>query len=300
MTSFASFFRRVKLRVLDPDSLEACIRYTFDDPALLQHALTHRSFTGQRDGSRYDSNERLEFLGDAVLNICVSSFLFRNYPRKKEGELTKIKSIIVSGRYLVGLAKNIDLGRHLRLSDSEDRTGGRKRPSILEDAYEALIGAIYLDGGMPAASTFIHQQMLDDLDLQQANRENRNYKSLLLELSQAHQLGTPIYEVVEEMGPDHSKFFVIEVQVTEEALGRGTGPSKKQAEQSAAQEGLKNLRQRLHVGSISAHSSEPDVEASSDKDQPTATSSEQTSDATPAPTKQGSTRATDLEKDKTH
>jgi ribonuclease III len=261
--SFSGFFlRRIKRQILDPDSFESSIGYTFQDPALLQHALTHRSYVGQREGTRNDSNERLEFLGDAVLNLCVSDYLFTTYPRKREGELTKIKSIVVSGRYLVGLAKEINLGQELRLSDSEDRTGGRQRPSILEDAFEALIGAIYLDGGVDEARAFIHRQMLDDLDLQQTSRENKNYKSLLLELSQGHQLGTPLYEVVEELGPDHSKFFVVEVLVDSISIGRGTGSSKKRAEQSAAQEGLRNLKARLQKQKDASDTSADESKAS--------------------------------------
>lgn len=220
------------------EGLEAVIGYTFKRPGLLRQALTHRSHTGQYDGSRAASNERLEFLGDAVLDLCVSHHLFLRFPDKKEGELTKLKSIIVSGPFLVQLASDIQLGRHLRLSESEERTGGRQRASILEDAFEALLGALYLDGGLPAAEAFVRRHILDGLDLSQASRDNRNYKSLLLELSQSRGCGNPVYRVVEELGPDHSKYFTVEVLVGEEPLGRGMGASKKKAEQAAAREGL--------------------------------------------------------------
>ncbi|MFA7330993.1 MAG: ribonuclease III [Candidatus Delongbacteria bacterium] len=226
------------------DGLEAGIGYVFQRPELLRQALTHRSHTGQYEGSRSASNERLEFLGDAVLDLCISHHLFLRFPEKKEGELTKLKSIIVSGPFLVQVAGEIGLGRHLRLSESEDRTGGRQRASILEDAFEALLGALYLDGGMSAAEAFVRRHILDDLDLTQASRDNRNYKSLLLELSQGRGLGNPTYHVVEEIGPDHSKYFVVDVLVGEQVLGRGSGASKKKAEQEAAREGLAALEGR--------------------------------------------------------
>lgn len=229
----------------EPGELERRIGHVFARPELLQLALTHRSHTGQMEGARALSNERLEFLGDAVLDLCVSHHLFLRFPDKKEGELTKLKSLIVSGPFLVRLAGQIDLGRHLRLSESEERTGGRQRASILEDAYEALLGALYLDGGLPAAEEFVRVHVLENLDLGQASRDNRNYKSLLLELAQSRGLGNPTYRVVEEVGPDHSKHFLVEVLVGEHALGQGSGASKKKAEQEAAREGLAGLDVRL-------------------------------------------------------
>jgi ribonuclease-3 len=245
--SIFSWFTRTRtspLPVAPAEGLEAEIGYVFRRPELLRQALTHRSHTGQYEGSRAYSNERLEFLGDAVLDLCVSHHLFLRFPEKKEGELTKLKSIIVSGPFLVQLASEIGLGRHLRLSESEERTGGRQRPSILEDAFEALLGALYLDGGLPSAEAFIQQHVLDGLDLTQASRDNRNYKSLLLELSQGRGLGNPTYRVVEEIGPDHSKHFVVDVQVGDTILGRGSGASKKKAEQEAACEGLAVLEKK--------------------------------------------------------
>jgi ribonuclease III len=242
--------------------LEGRIGHRFRDPSLLERSLVHRSWAGQQsNGARVETNERLEFLGDAVLDLCISHYLFERFPRKKEGELTKYKSIIVSGKYLVRLAEEIGLGDYLRLSESEDRTGGRHRASILEDAFEALIGAIYLDGGMPAAEAFVRRHILDDLDLRQASRENRNYKSLLLELSQGRGTGTPVYRVVEELGPDHSKFFVVEVCLGELGIGRGTGASKKKAEQAAAREGLKLLKDGGAASEL--HSVEPDGDEAS-------------------------------------
>jgi ribonuclease-3 len=236
-----------------PGELEVRIGYTFTRPDLLQLALTHRSHTGQQEGARALSNERLEFLGDAVLDLCISHHLFLRFPDKKEGELTKLKSLIVSGPFLVRLAGQINLGRHLRLSESEERTGGRQRASILEDAYEALLGAMYLDGGLPAADAFVRRHVLENLDLGQASRDNRNYKSLLLELAQSRGLGNPTYRVVEEVGPDHSKHFLVEVLVGEQALGRGSGASKKKAEQEAAKEGLSALEAPRQSRAAASH-----------------------------------------------
>jgi len=230
-------------------TLEERIGYTFTRPDLLELALTHRSHTGQTDSPRSASNERLEFLGDAVLDLCVSRHLYERFPDKKEGELTKLKSIIVSGPFLVQLANNIGLGEHLHLSESEARTGGRQRPSILEDAFEALLGALYLDGGLVVAEAFVQRNILDGLDLGQASRDNRNYKSQLLELSQSRGQDNPVYEVVEEVGPDHNKFFVVEVLVDGQALGRGTGASKKKAEQEAARVALESGLLRHDGGS---------------------------------------------------
>lgn len=229
--------------------LEQKIGYRFRNPELLEQAMTHRSFVGQVEGAgRLDSNERLEFLGDAVLELCISRWLYHSFPGKKEGDLTKYKSIIVSGRFLVQVALELGLGDDLKLSESEERSGGRRRASILEDAFESLIGALYVDGGMSAAAAFVDRFILRDLDLKQASRDNRNYKSILLEQSQSRGLGNPTYHVVEEIGPDHSKFFVVEVKVGGTGLGRGTGSSKKKAEQSAAREGLTGLKQALENG----------------------------------------------------
>jgi ribonuclease-3 len=241
MRLFAWLNRPRPAHVHGDADFESVIGHAFRRPELLRQALTHRSHTGQHDGSRASSNERLEFLGDAVLDLCVSHHLFQRFPDKKEGELTKLKSIIVSGPFLVRLAGEIGLGRHLLISESEERTGGRQRASILEDAFEALLGALYLDGGLEVAEAFVCRHILDGLDLGQASRDNRNYKSLLLELSQSRGRGNPVYRVVGEMGPDHSKYFTVEVLVGEEALGRGTGASKKKAEQEAAREGLAAL-----------------------------------------------------------
>lgn len=225
-------------------ALEARIGYRFRNPDLLRTSLRHRSILGQGEGESRISNERLEFLGDAVLDLCIADHLYHRFAGSTEGELTQFKSVIVSGSNLVDRARGIGLGEFLLLSDSETRTGGRDRASILEDAYEALIGAIYLDGGIDQARRFIGERILADLDLESVLDRNQNYKSQLLELSQRRNHGTPVYRVVEEIGPDHSKFFVVEVLMADRVLGKGTGSSKKRAEQDAARVAIELLGRR--------------------------------------------------------
>ena len=244
MKFFGLFSRRRPQRDPELQGLEDRIGYRFRNPELLRTSLRHRSILGQGEAVSDISNERLEFLGDAVLDLCVADHLYRTFSTSAEGDLTQFKSVIVSGGYLVGRARHIGLGDWLLLSESEIRTGGRDRASILEDAYEALIGALYLDGGIDVAREFIQKAILMDLDLEAVLDRNQNYKSQLLELSQRRNHGTPVYRVIDEIGPDHSKFFVVEVQMAERVLGKGTGSSKKRAEQDAARAALEQLRQR--------------------------------------------------------
>jgi ribonuclease-3 len=244
MNLLGLFFRRRPPRDPELAALESRIGYRFSNPDLLRTSLRHRSILGQGDHESRISNERLEFLGDAVLDLCVADHLYRQFSTSTEGELTQFKSVIVSGGYLVGRARSIGLGEFLLLSDSETRTGGRDRASILEDAYEALIGAIYLDGGIDQARRFIRERILTDLDLESVLDRNQNYKSQLLELSQRRNHGTPVYRVVDEIGPDHSKFFVVEVLMADRVLGKGTGSSKKRAEQDAARVAIELLGRR--------------------------------------------------------
>lgn len=244
MNLLGLFSRRRPARDPELEVLEHRIGYQFRTPDLLRTSLRHRSILGQGDHESRVSNERLEFLGDAVLDLCVADYLYRQFGTAPEGELTQFKSVIVSGGYLVGRARSIGLGEFLLLSESEIRTGGRDRASILEDAYEALIGAIYLDGGIDQARKFIRERILTDLDLETVLEGNQNYKSQLLELSQRRNHGTPVYRVIDEIGPDHSKFFVVEVLMADRVLGKGTGSSKKRAEQDAARAAVEFLGRR--------------------------------------------------------
>jgi len=222
--------------------LEDVLGYSFKNEALLSQALTHRSFVNENEEERLRNNESLEFLGDAVLGFLISSRVFRNYPNSTEGELSKIKAYLVSAANLVKLAKNIHLGEFVRLSRGEEKTGGRKKRAIIVDTFEAIIGAIYLDGGVEAASDFVGRQVdsfLEGLDLSQLTYGD--FKSALQE--QLHNLGRPepIYRVVNEIGPDHKKTFVVQVVIQDEIIAESTGRTKKEAQQSAARLALESL-----------------------------------------------------------
>ena len=214
--------------------LEEKIGYVFKDRTLLINALTHSSFANENSLPLNNYNERLEFLGDAVLELFSSDFLYRNYPDLKEGELSKLRASLVCEMALSDIAKKISLGDYLRLSAGEDKTGGRQRNSILSDALEAVIGAVYLDGGAKPAKDFIEGVVLTDI-------ENRRLfydaKTILQERVQAK--GAKLrYEEVGESGPEHKKTFVMKVMIGEKVIGQGEGPSKKAAEQEAAYKGL--------------------------------------------------------------
>ncbi len=222
--------------------LQEALGYSFKNEALLSQALTHRSFVNENEEGRLRNNESLEFLGDAVLGFLISARIFKYYPDLTEGELSKIKAYLVSAANLVRLAEDIRLGDFVRLSRGEEKTGGRKKRAIIVDAYEAIIGAIYLDGGVEAASHFVGRQVdsfLEELDLGQLTYGD--FKSALQE--QLHNLGRPepIYRVVKEIGPDHRKTFVVQVVIQDEVVAESTGRTKKEAQQSAARLALENL-----------------------------------------------------------
>jgi ribonuclease-3 len=222
--------------------LEGLLQYTFRNQILLSQALTHRSFVNENEGENLRNNESLEFLGDAVLGFLISSRIFRLYPDLTEGELSKIKAYLVSSVNLIRLAQGIRLGNFIRLSRGEEKTGGRTKRAIIVDAYEAIIGAIYLDGGVEAASDFVERQIeefLKGLDLKQLTYGD--FKSALQE--QLHDLGMPepVYRVVNEIGPDHKKTFVVQVMIHGEVFAESTGRTKKEAQQSAARLALEKL-----------------------------------------------------------
>lgn len=221
--------------------IEASVNYQFQNKALIIQALKHRSFLSVSNESRLLSNERLEFLGDAVLGMVVTEHLYKKYPIKEEGELTAIKSLLVSRKILARIAKNIGVGDAILLNDAEERAGGRNRSSILADAIEAIIGAIYLDGGLETVVTFINDKLLVQCDEIIAAEHNKNFKSILLEYSQSKNMGLPQYIVKHEEGPDHDKIFTIEVLINNQVLGLGKGNSKKRAEQMSAKNALKKL-----------------------------------------------------------
>ncbi|MBK7046095.1 MAG: ribonuclease III [bacterium] len=224
-------------------ALEEKIDYRFVDRTLLANALLHRSHvhvTGQERGS---SNERLEFLGDAVLGLIVNEHLYRHFGDCSEGDLTKMKSLLVCGACLSEVAGEHDLGVHILMSRSEAATGGRERSSILADTTEAIIGAVYLDGGLEAARGVIQRILLDGADRVLTSRSERNYKSRLQELIQAEHKTPPRYRVVAVEGPDHDRVFRVAVSFDGRVLGVGEGRNKKAAEQTAAAAALAALEQ---------------------------------------------------------
>ncbi len=216
--------------------LEEKIGYTFRNPQLLEQALTHSSFAneGKKHGH---NNERLEFLGDSVLSVIVARHLFLTYKDLPEGELTKLRASLVCEKALDVFAGQIELGKYLRLGKGEEMTGGRERPSILADAFEALLAAIYIDGGYEAAQTFVLGFIPRNLDVRRKNKLS-DYKTALQEIIQQNREERVEYALVDEHGPDHAKVFTAEVLLNSNVIGRGTGSSKKQAEQNAAHEAL--------------------------------------------------------------
>lgn len=225
------------------------INYRFRDAGLLRIALTHRSFAKSGGNDAWlPSNERLEFLGDAVLGLIVSEFLYAKYPDKLEGGLTKFKSLLVNETTLSRTAESLGLGKYILLSEEEDRAGGRSRPSITADALESVIAAMYLDGGLVSAKPFVIRHLLSHVDTIVADKTFRNYKGDLLEYLQAAGAGMPRYEVTDEEGPDHEKTFVVSVYCNSEAIGFGSGMSKKDAEQKAAAQALARLRAKDQSG----------------------------------------------------
>ena len=226
---------------MDIQELYKKINYTFKDQSILLQALKHRSYLTKTGEGRSASNERLELLGDAVLGLIVTEFLYKTYPHDTEGILTNYKSLLVSGRLLAVVAKEIELGKYLLLNESEARSGGRKRSSILADAVESVIGAIYLDGGIEEAGTFIHEHITYRLDNLLKDDHLRNNKSLLQEYCQSLNLDGPFYRIDEESGPDHLKVFTVSAIIDGRSMGIGSGTSKKKAEQSAANQALRAL-----------------------------------------------------------
>ena len=215
--------------------------YRFKDPELLFLALTHRSYAFQEGMERQASNERLEFLGDAVLGLAINVALVRELPEADEGSLTKLKSLLASRVVLASVAGDLELGAVLRLSANEEESGGRSRDSILADAFEAVLGAIYLDGGLTPARRLVAARVLSRKEEFLADESHRNYKSLLQERVQSVYKTPPRYRVGATHGPDHSKDFEVEVLVLGEVVGEGSGRSKKDAEQDAARVALERL-----------------------------------------------------------
>lgn len=221
--------------------LEQKIGYKFRDFSLLERAMMHSSYTNERYLPKYQCNERLEFLGDAVLELVSSEFLFKGSPKMPEGELTKTRASMVCEPSLALCARDIDLGSYLLLGKGEEATGGRMRDSVISDAMEALIGAVYLDGGFTSAKEFIHRFVLTDLEDKKLFYDS---KTILQEMVQAEKMGEITYRLVGAEGPDHNKSFHTEVLIGDKVSGKGAGRSKKASEQQAAYEAILRLRRQ--------------------------------------------------------
>lgn len=238
----------------------------FQDVSLLKLALTHRSYLSVTGQGARESNERLEFLGDSVLGLVTSEFLYRRHPDEHEGHLTKVKSLLVSKAILSRRALKMGLGRFVLMSHSEVESGGRQRLSILADAFESVLGAVYLDQGFETARKFIHDHLLSDADAIVADKRHTNYKSHLQEYVQSTYRTHPVYRIRSEYGPDHSKHFLVEVMVGRRMLGEGRGHNKKEAEQAAARDAIERvteLRREASEGRRTDRTTEPAAAAAS-------------------------------------
>ena len=219
--------------------LEAAIGYKFKNIALLQNALAHSSYANERWHNSLMSNERLEFLGDSILGMCVAEYLYRSFPDRPEGELTRMRADMVCEQTLAAVAGRIGLGDHLLLGRGEEQGGGRNRNSILADAVESVIAATFLDGGMDAAKQFIQKFILVEVPVKKLH--NVDYKTSLQELVQQKKNQILTYAMVGESGPDHDKRFEVEVSLNGKVVGLGSGSSKKRAEQDAARVAIEAL-----------------------------------------------------------
>ena len=227
------------------EELQVRVGYRFRDRGLLEHALTHKSRAAEDASGGVADNESLEFLGDAVLGLVVAEMLFRKYPHYDEGQKSKIKASVVSTQALARRAEQIQLGEHLLLGRGEEKTGGRFKQALLADGYEALIAALYLDGGLPAAAGFLERELTEAIESGAAEQVvGQDYKSALQERLQALGRPLPDYRVAAESGPDHRKQFTIDVVVAGDVLGTASGKAKKEAEQEAARLALERLGAR--------------------------------------------------------
>lgn len=218
------------------DSLETKLGYKFKNINYLKNALTHSSYANEvRSG--FSSNERLEFLGDSVLSVVVSDYIYKQFPSMPEGELSRLRATLVCEKSLCGFSRELELGKYLMLGKGEDHNGGRERDSILADAFEAVLAAMYLDGGMEVARKHVMRFVLREINNEYQD-VFKDYKTVLQEIIQRNPEESVTYIVTDENGPDHNKQFTVEVRLNSNVIGRGTGHSKKQAEQMAAKQAL--------------------------------------------------------------
>jgi ribonuclease III len=233
-------------RDFDLRGLERILHYNFKNPQLARQAMTHRSYLHATPGRSGESNERMEFLGDSVVGLVVNEFLYKKFTKLREGELTKMKSLLVSRVILSRAANQLGLGHYILLSDAEKGSGGRNRASILADTLEGVIGAMYLDGGIEPARRLSERLLLREVNSILSDANLANYKSMLQEYVQGEFKTHPQYRISSEYGPDHQKMFTVEVVVSGKTYGRGHGSNKKEAEQEAARDALFHFEKLAH------------------------------------------------------
>ena len=221
------------------EKLQENIGYKFKDQELLKKALTHTSYAYEHN---VESNEKLEFLGDSILEFISSIYLYKNYPKLKEGEMTKVRATVVCEKSLYNVAQKHNFSDFLYLGKSERLSGGENRPAILADSVEAIIAAIYLDGGLEEARRFIEENLKDEIEIASKHVGQKDYKTVLQEKLQEHGEVKIVYTIINEKGPDHDKIFEAEVECNGKQLAVGTGKSKKQAEMQAAKKALESLK----------------------------------------------------------
>ena len=221
------------------EKIENSIGYTFKNKELLKKALTHTSYAYENN---IESNEKLEFLGDSILEFISSKYIYQKYPKLKEGEMTKVRATVVCEKSLYKVAKSHDFSEFLNLGKSELKTGGNKRPAILADSVEAVIAAIYLDGGLEYADKFIIENLKEEINEATKHVGNKDYKTVLQEKLQIHGDVKIEYEIIKEVGPDHDKTFEAQVKCNGKVLAQGEGQSKKEAQMHAATKALENLK----------------------------------------------------------
>ena len=228
--------------IMQVSAIESKLGYSFKDKALLALAFVHRSYINEhREVTSH--NERLEFLGDSILGLIMAEYLYRHFPNTPEGELSFLRSRLVEAPSCIQYVQKLDLGKFLLLGKGERMNDGRGRESILSDLFEAIIGAIYLDGGLEAAKTFIFENFSAEIE-KIIQTPLRNWKATLQDYCQKKYQATPLYTVLSELGPDHHKIFKISVKINHEELGIGEGSSKKEAQQAAAADALKNITEK--------------------------------------------------------
>jgi ribonuclease-3 len=231
--------------MMNLEDFESIVGFTFHDKSLLTRALTHRSYLNENPDLPYLDNERLEFLGDAILDFVAAEYLYQHFPEMSEGDLTSLRAALVKGESLARFAVDQGLPPYLLMSRGEDAAGGRTRVPLLAGAFEALIGALYLDQGFDAARELVLRFVAPAAELVHHQRLDRDPKSMLQELSQGNLQVTPQYRLVETRGPDHAKEFTIEVVLKDKVYGRGVGRNKQTAEQEAARVALEKLREEI-------------------------------------------------------